>query len=104
MGIAMSLSLSTLVLLTTSLPALAQETGRVVMVDRIEPVIVTSSTPDSVRGDYHIDFASLDRDQDGYISREEARANPTLDREFDALDTQRSGRLDREQLKGWLHE
>ena len=85
-----------------SVPALAQETGRTTLTDKGTPVTVTSEEPDSIRGDYHIDFATLDRDHDGFISRREAQANPTLAREFDALDTHRSGRPDKAQLEGWM--
>ncbi|MCD7098185.1 EF-hand domain-containing protein [Stenotrophomonas sp. MMGLT7] len=66
------------------------------------PVTVRSIQPDSVIGDYRIDFDALDSDGDGFISRAEAQANPSLAAEFDALDTARSGRLSREQLAGWL--
>ena len=76
--------------------------GKATFTDKGTPVTVTSEEPDSVRGDYHIDFATLDRDHDGYISRQEAQANPTLAREFDALDSHRSGRLSRAQLEGWM--
>lgn len=85
-----------------SLPALAQQTGKVTLDDNGTPVTVTSEEPDSIKGDYHIDFAKLDRNHDGYISREEAKADPTLEREFDALDTHHSGRLSKAQLEGWM--
>jgi hypothetical protein len=65
-------------------------------------VIVRSIQPDSVIGDYRIDFEALDTDGDGFISRAEAKAHATLDAEFNALDSSRSGRLDRAQLAGWL--
>lgn len=94
--------LPALLLCAASAPALAQETGRTTFTDKGTPVTVTSEEPDSVHGDYHIDFATLDRDHDGYISRQEAQANPTLAREFDALDSHRSGRLSRAQLEGWM--
>lgn len=94
--------LPALLLCAASAPALAQETGRTTFTDKGTPVTVTSEEPDSVRGDYHIDFATLDRDHDGYISRQEAQANPTLAREFNALDSHRSGRLSRAQLEGWM--
>src|SRR5690606_21971375 len=55
-----------------------------------------------IRGGYHIDFATLERNHDGFISREEAKANPTLAREFDALDAHHRGRLDQARLKGWM--
>lgn len=65
-------------------------------------VIVRSIQPDSVIGSYRIDFDALDTDGDGFISREEAQANPALADEFNALDTARRGKLAREQLAGWL--
>ncbi|MBB4126922.1 hypothetical protein GGR77_002212 [Xanthomonas translucens] len=66
------------------------------------PVTVRTIQPDTVAGNYHIDFDALDADHDGYISRSEAQANPALADEFDSLDTTRSGRLSRAQLAGWL--
>ncbi|WP_250064609.1 EF-hand domain-containing protein [Stenotrophomonas mori] len=65
-------------------------------------VTVRSIQPDSVLGDYRIDFDALDTDGDGFISRAEAQANPALADEFNALDTARRGKLSREQLAGWL--
>lgn len=89
-------------LCAASLPAFAQETGKVTLDEHGTPVTVTSEEPDSIRGGYHIDFATLDRNHDGFISRQEAQANPTLAREFDALDTHHSGRLSKAQLEGWM--
>ncbi len=65
-------------------------------------VTVRSIQPDSVVGNYRIDFEAMDVDGDGFISREEAQANPALADEFNALDTARRGKLSREQLAGWL--
>ncbi len=65
------------------------------------PVTVRTIQPERVAGNYHIDFDALDSDHDGYISRSEAQANPSLADEFDALDTPHSGRLSRTQLAGW---
>lgn len=65
-------------------------------------VTVRSIQPDSVIGNYRIDFAAMDVDADGFISRAEAQANPALADEFNALDTARRGKLSREQLAGWL--
>jgi len=58
--------------------------------------------PVSVVGQYRIAFAALDVDGDGFISRAEAQANPTLADEFNALDVKRRGKLDRADLAGWL--
>ncbi|WMJ67896.1 EF-hand domain-containing protein [Stenotrophomonas sp. 24(2023)] len=66
------------------------------------PVTVRSVTPSSVVGQYRIHFAALDVDGDGFISREEAQANPALADEFNALDVKRRGKLDRADLAGWL--
>lgn len=65
-------------------------------------VTVRSVQPVSVVGQYRFVFASLDVDGDGYISRAEAQANPTLADEFIALDVKRRGKLDRLDLAGWL--
>ena len=66
------------------------------------PVTVRSLTPSSAAGQYRIHFAELDVDGDGYISRDEAQANPSLADEFISLDVKRRGKLDREDLAGWL--
>ena len=68
------------------------------------PVTVTSEEPNSIKGDYHINFAKLDRNHDGYISRDEAKADPTLEREFAAVDTKHAGRLSKAQLEGWMQK
>lgn len=94
--------LPTLLFCVAAVPAFAQQTGKVTLDENGTPVTVTSEEPNSIKGDYHIDFAKLDRNHDGYISRAEAKADPTLEREFDAIDTQHSGRLSKAQLEGWL--
>ncbi|KAF1014701.1 MAG: hypothetical protein GAK31_02188 [Stenotrophomonas maltophilia] len=66
------------------------------------PVTVRSVTPSSVVGEYRLHFAALDVDGDGFISREEAQANPALADEFNALDVKHRGKLDRDDLAGWL--
>jgi len=66
------------------------------------PVTVRSLTPSSAAGHYRIHFAELDRDGDGYISRDEAQVNPSLADEFISLDVKRRGKLDRDDLAGWL--
>ena len=45
-------------------------------------------------------FKTLDIDGDGYVSRLEARRETNLKRMFDELDTNRDGRLSRDELKG----
>lgn len=49
-------------------------------------VTVRSLEPSSVVGQYRIHFAALDVNGDGFISREEAQANPALADEFNSLD------------------
>ena len=66
------------------------------------PVTVRSLTPSSAAGQYRIHFADLDVDGDGFISRDEAQANPSLADEFISLDVKRRGKLDRTDLAGWL--
>lgn len=94
--------LPALLLCTATTAAFAQQTGKVTLDENGTPVTITSEEPNSIKGDYHIDFAKLDRNHDGYISRAEAKADPTLEREFDAIDTQHTGRLSKAQLEGWL--
>lgn len=64
--------------------------------------IIRSYEPDSVVGDYRIDFEALDVDGDGVVDRGEAAANPTLAAEFRAVDVNADGRLDRDELSGWM--
>ncbi|HIE0527377.1 TPA: EF-hand domain-containing protein [Stenotrophomonas maltophilia] len=65
-------------------------------------VTVRSLEPSSVVGQYRIRFSDLDVNGDGFISRQEAQANPALADEFNALDVKRRGKLDRADLAGWL--
>ena len=65
-------------------------------------VTVRSLEPSSVVGQYRIRFSDLDVNGDGFISREEAQANPALADEFNAVDVKRRGKLDRADLAGWL--
>src|SRR5690554_1724247 len=66
-------------------------------------VNISSNAPDSVMGDYRVDFDALDADGDGYISREEAQVNDVLTAEFHVADSDGDGRLTREELSGWKH-
>lgn len=89
-------------------PELSSQSGRqtgVVTLDRDDgrQIIIRSYEPRSALADqYRVDFAALDVDGDGYVSRLEARAHPALDAEFNAIDSNRDGRLSREELAGWL--
>ncbi|PSM13519.1 hypothetical protein [Stenotrophomonas maltophilia] len=65
-------------------------------------VTVRSLEPSSVVGQYRIHFAALDVNGDGFISREEAQANPALADEFNSLDRKHRDKLDRADLAGWL--
>ena len=65
-------------------------------------VAVTSSPPDSVVGDYKIDFDALDKNNDGNLSRAEVKSNATLSGEFRAVDNDRNGKLSKAELKGWM--
>ncbi len=89
-------------------PAVSSQAGRqtgMTTVDQADgvPVIIRSYEPRPATADrYRIDFAALDTDGDGTISRAEAAAHPTLAAEFNAIDANRDGRLSREELAGWL--
>jgi Ca2+-binding EF-hand superfamily protein len=65
-------------------------------------VAVTSSPPDSVVGDYKIDFDALDKNHDGNLTRAEVKTNATLLGEFRAVDANRNGKLSKAELKGWM--
>lgn len=66
-----------------------------------QPVTIRSHEPDSVVGEYRIDFDALDADGDGFVSREEAQANDVLSAEFHVLDSDGDGRLSREEAASW---
>ncbi|MEJ7745814.1 MAG: EF-hand domain-containing protein [Luteimonas sp.] len=63
---------------------------------------VTSSPADSVVGEYKIDFAALDANKNGSLSRSEVKTNATLTSEFRAVDSNRNGSLSQDELKGWM--
>ena len=65
-------------------------------------VTVNSGPSNSVVGEYKIDFATLDRNRDGSLNRNEASANATLMGEFRAVDSNHNGRLSKDELKGWM--
>jgi Ca2+-binding EF-hand superfamily protein len=64
-------------------------------------VTVTSHPGNSISPNYHVDFAAMDANGDGSITRAEARGNPDLMREFHVVDTNHDGRLGRGEMKGW---
>ncbi len=66
-------------------------------------VSVTSSTGNSLVGEQPANFAALDKDGDGLLSRSEvdSSGNAALMREFTSVDTDRNGRLSRSEMKGW---
>ncbi len=65
-------------------------------------VQVTSSAPDSVVGEYKIDFAALDSNGDGNLTRTEVQSNATLTAEFRAVDNDHNGKLSQTELQGWM--
>lgn len=65
-------------------------------------VTFTSSPSNSVVGEYAIDFAAMDSNGDGGISRAEARSNATLTAEYAAVDIDSNGRLSKSELQGWM--
>ncbi|WP_255516454.1 hypothetical protein [Luteimonas suaedae] len=82
-------------------PPASTDTGTAVIMQNGQEVRVNSQLPNSVVGQYRIDFAALDSNSDGHLSRSEARANASLSAEFDATDSNRDGRLSQEELSGW---
>ena len=68
-------------------------------------VVVTSKPGDSISSSYHVDFAALDKNNDGMLSRSEVTAsgNADLMREFVAVDINHNGRLSRDEMKGWTN-
>lgn len=82
-------------------PAQSDTTDHMLQDEHGRDATLTERPPDSVVGDYRVDFDALDTDGDGYISRSEARANPTLHAEFDGVDRDRDGRLSPEELADW---
>jgi Ca2+-binding EF-hand superfamily protein len=53
-------------------------------------------------GRYHIDTNVLDTNHDGFLSREEASANVTLNSQFATLDTNNDGRIGTDELRTWI--
>lgn len=65
-------------------------------------VNVTSRPGNSISSNYKVDFAAMDSNNDGSISRAEAKGNADLVREFRVVDANNNGRLSKEEMKGWL--
>ena len=82
-------------------PTQSDADSHVLQGDHGQEVRLNEHPPNSVVGDYGVDFDAMDTDGDGYISRGEARANQTLDAEFDGVDRDRDGRLSRGELADW---
>ena len=83
---------------------LQHQTGMVVLEGPDgQRTIIRSLEPRSLVGGDRLDFAVLDADGDGSVDRNEAgAADRNLLREFDNVDANRDGRLDREELAGWI--
>jgi hypothetical protein len=66
-------------------------------------VVVSSRPGDSISSNYKVDFAALDKNSDGNLTRGEVNAsgNADLTREFVAVDINRNGRLSQDEMKGW---
>lgn len=56
----------------------------------------------SISPNYHIDFAAMDSNGDGVITRREGRGNSDLMREFHVVDLDDNGRLSRVEMKDWI--
>ena len=86
----------------SSQPIQRQTGMQVIDAGHDQKYIVRSFEPDSVQGEYRIDFDALDANGDGYLSRTEVADHPTLSAEFRAVDADNDGRLSREELSGWI--
>lgn len=86
----------------SSQPIQRQTGMQVIDAGHDQKYIVRSFEPDTVQGDYRIDFEALDANGDGYLSRAEVADHPTLSAEFRAVDADNDGRLSREELSGWI--
>jgi hypothetical protein len=63
-----------------------------------------ATTPTSQSGAQSADYAKLDKNGDGNISKDEAKADPSLSAKFDALDTDKSGSLSTTELAAKMKE
>ncbi|MDH5823597.1 EF-hand domain-containing protein [Luteimonas sp. RD2P54] len=78
------------------------------------PVVVvswpTSAGPAALSPDNNIEFGRVDSNDDGYITRQEltaaapgSAAAGRLANRFEAMDTNRDGRLDTQEILVWVH-
>jgi hypothetical protein len=67
------------------------------------PVTVRSLPPDSISSNYHVDFATIDTNGNGSLSRTEVQAsgNQDLMREFTVVDANHNGSLSVVEMKSW---
>jgi Ca2+-binding EF-hand superfamily protein len=63
-------------------------------------LVTASSFAQAERGQ-HGGMRKLDTNKDKLISREEAKANPMLAKNFDAIDANKDGQLSRDELKAY---
>lgn len=57
-----------------------------------------TAAPTSQTGAQSMDYSKLDKNGDGNISKDEAKADPSLSAKFDELDTDKSGSLSTTEL------
>ena len=67
--------------------------------ERGADVTVTSHPNDPVASGWRAEFRALDVDQDGVLSRSEARSKASVLQQFAALDTDRDGSLSRSETE-----
>ncbi|MBB3228646.1 seryl-tRNA(Sec) selenium transferase [Luteibacter sp. Sphag1AF] len=52
----------------------------------------------------HKNFIAADKDKDGYLTRDEAKAMPMVSRNFDAIDTQKTGKVSEQDIATFMKE
>ena len=78
-------------------------TGTAVLNDALgNTTTVTPHHPVPTPRDHRAEFDRIDADRDGRINRREADVDKYLARAFPALDTDRSGGLNFEEMQAWL--
>lgn len=68
------------------------------------PVTVVSRPPTPAQEDLQAEYAAIDTNADGAVSRREASVDKYLLRAFRTLDSNRDGRLQFEEMRRWLDE